>query len=196
MQPTDPQPSRAGLDDLVMSALKVTAMTLVACLVLYPITVWMVAQAVVPEGAMGSLVRDGDGTVRGSRLVGQAFSSPGYFWGRPSAVGYDGAGAGGSNLAPSNPALRARIEARLEALGATAAPVPADLVMASGSGLDPDISAEAALFQVPRVAAARSLPAEQLRQLVADLARRPIPWDDTRLINVLELNVALDALPR
>lgn len=170
-----------------------TASSLLVCGALYPVAVWAIGRIATPSQADGSLVHDATGRVVGSALIGQRFTAPRYFWGRPSAVDYDGAAAGGSNLAASNPALRARIEADLARL-AIASEVPADLVTASGSGLDPDISLAGARAQIPRVAAARGIDAARLEALVNEHAFAPAPWDPTPLVRVLELNLALDAL--
>jgi K+-transporting ATPase ATPase C chain len=182
------------------------ALTLFALLALltgvaYPLLVTGVAQAAFPERANGSLVRV-DGQVRGSRLIGQPFSAPGYFWGRPSATSpspYDASASAGSNLGPTNPALRAAVRDRVAALRAAdpgnLTPVPVDLVTASGSGLDPDISPAAALYQTPRVARARGLEEARLRALVARHTEpRPLRLLGEPRVNVLELNLALDTL--
>lgn len=164
----------------------------------YPLAVTGLAQWLFPAQAQGSLQQQ-QGRVVGSALIGQAFSKPGEFWGRPSATAstpYNGAGSGGSNLGPANPALAKAVAERIAALKAAgplpAGPVPADLVTASASGLDPHISLAAALYQVPRVAAARQLDAGKLAQLVRQQAQQA--WfgsDATARVNVLQLNLAL-----
>jgi K+-transporting ATPase ATPase C chain len=136
----------------------------------------------------------------GSRLIGQPFTSPGFFWSRPSATGprpYNAALSSGSNLGPSNEDLRAAVEERVRALQSAGAggggPVPVDLVTASGSGLDPHISPAAALYQVPRVARARGVPEEVLRDLVrAHTQGRQLGFLGEPAVNVLELNLALE----
>lgn len=167
----------------------------------YPLAVTGIARAVFPEQAAGSLILE-DGQVVGSALVGQHFSDPKHFWGRPSATApqpYNAAASSGSNLGPLNPALVAAVEARLAALRAAdpgnARAVPVDLVTASASGLDPHISPAAALWQVPRVARARGLPEAQVRSLVEGQAEGRQWWllGEPR-VNVLKLNLALDAL--
>lgn len=167
----------------------------------YPLVVTGIARAVFPEQAAGSLILE-DGQVVGSALVGQHFSDPKHFWGRPSATApqpYNAAASSGSNLGPLNPALVAAVEARLAALRAAdpgnARAVPVDLVTASASGLDPHISPAAALWQVPRVARARGLPEAQVRSLVEGQAEGRQWWllGEPR-VNVLKLNLALDAL--
>lgn len=166
----------------------------------YPAVVTAIAHVVFPARANGSLVRAADGRVVGSRLVGQAFDDPRYFWGRPSATGghpYNAAASGGSNLGPTNPALIDAVKARVDALKAAdpgnAAPLPVDLVTASGSGLDPDISPAAAAWQVGRVARSRGLPASAVSALVARQTEgRFLGIFGEPRVNVLELNVALD----
>src|SRR5262245_40549477 len=141
--------------------------------VVYPFAVTGVATVLFPDAAEGSLVKNGDGKVVGSRLIGQHFDDPKYFWSRPSATGpyaYNAGSSSGSNLGPLNQTLADAVRGRIETLQAAdamqQAPVPVDLVTASGSGLDPHISPAAARYQVPRVAAARQLPPEKLQQLV------------------------------
>jgi K+-transporting ATPase ATPase C chain len=170
--------------------------------VAYPALVTLVAQLAFREQAGGSLVQV-DGRLVGSRLIGQPFSSSKYFWGRPSATGpmpNNGAVSSGSNQGPLNPALLTAIEGRIAALRA-ADPgntnlVPVDLVTASGSGLDPQISVAAAEFQVSRVARARGLPEDKVRQLVRDATQgRTFGVLGEPRVNVLQLNLALDAEP-
>jgi K+-transporting ATPase ATPase C chain len=180
-----------------------TVMFLVLTLVTgvaYPALVTVVARLAFPDQAGGSLVRV-DGKLVGSRLIGQPFSSPRHFWGRPSATGpmpNNGAVSSGSNQGPLNPALVSAVESRIAALRAAdpgnTKPVPVDLVTASGSGLDPQISIAAAEFQVPRVARERGLPEEKVRQLVRDATQeRTFGVLGEPRVNVLELNLALDS---
>ena len=164
----------------------------------YPLAMTGIGQALFPAQANGSLVRDADGTVIGSTVVGQAFTSERYFHTRPSAAGdgYDGLASSGSNLGPTSQALGDRVRsdvAARRAEGVTGA-VPADLVTASGSGLDPDLSPEAALAQAARVARVRGLPLAQVRALVASQTRAS-PLGAPH-VNVLALNRALDRLSR
>lgn len=156
------------------------------------------AKVAAPEKSLGSLIPGPDGQPVGSRLVAQAFTSPRYFHPRPSAVDYNGQGAGGSNLSPTNPALVERAAAIAGTYGATLEnPIPADLVTASGSGLDPDITLAGALYQIPRVAAARQMRADEIR-IVIDSVKRPLmdKLGGPELVNVLELNLALDSASR
>lgn len=165
----------------------------------YPLTVTGVAQLLFPRQANGSLVMR-DGQPVGSALIGQSFTDPGHFWGRPSATGpqpYNAAASTGSNLGPLNPTLVEAVKARVAALQAAdpgnTRPVPVDLVTASGSGLDPEISLAAAVYQAPRVARARGLPPGEVEALIERHAQRP--WlgvlGEPR-VNVLALNLALD----
>jgi len=184
------------------------ALTLITGLV-YPLAITGIAGLVFPYQAQGSLVRRGD-TVIGSALIGQQFTSERYFHGRPSATTtpdpadptknvaapYNAANSGGSNLGPSNKALIERVQGDIDALKKENAsdPIPPDLVTTSGSGLDPDISPAAALFQLPRVAKARNIPEDRLRQLVSEHTEsRLLGLLGEPRVNVLALNMALDA---
>lgn len=168
--------------------------------VAYPLAVTGVAQAAFPRQANGSLVLK-DGKPVGSELIGQDFTDAAHFWGRPSATSpqpYNGVGSTGSNLGPLNPALVDAVQGRLAALHAAdpgnTAPVPVDLVTASGSGLDPHISVAAARYQVARVARARGLARDAVDRLVDQAVERPwLPVVGEPVVNVLRLNLALDA---
>lgn len=165
----------------------------------YPALVTVVARLAFPSQAAGSLIVR-DGRVVGSALIGQAFDRPEYFWGRLSATGpgpYNAAASSGSNFGPLNPALASAAQARIDALRAAdpgqTAPVPVDLVTASGSGLDPQISPAAALFQADRVARARHLEPAQVRALITKYTEpRFIALFGEPTVNVLRLNLALD----
>ncbi|WP_099909720.1 potassium-transporting ATPase subunit C [Puniceibacterium antarcticum] len=177
----------------ILSSIRVAIASMLVCVAGYTALIWGVAQAVTPATAQGSLLTDASGQIIGSRLVAQSFTSPGYFWPRPSAVDYNAAGAGGSNLSPANPAITARASAIIAAYGVDA-PIPADLVTASGAGLDPHISLAGALFQVPRVAQARGMDPAAVQSVVERLAFAPGgPLTQERIVNVLDLNLALDA---
>jgi K+-transporting ATPase ATPase C chain len=169
---------------------------MVICCLLYPLVIWGLGQTLTPNSANGSLVSNDRGEIVGSALIAQKFDRPEYFWPRPSAVDYNAAAAGGSNRSPAHPELRERamnLAARFRA--SAAAPIPADLVTASGSGLDPDITLAAAKYQAARVAAARGLPVETLVELLDQYARRPGgALTPQPLVNVLRVNMALDGL--
>ncbi|MDE2329926.1 MAG: K(+)-transporting ATPase subunit C [Bradyrhizobium sp.] len=184
------------------------ALTLITGLA-YPLAITAIASVVFPRQAEGSLIEK-DGKVVGSALIGQEFSSDKYFHGRPSATTaadpndatktvpapYNAANSGGSNLGPTSKALADRIKQDVDKLKAEnpSMPVPVDLVTTSASGLDPDISPEAALFQAPRIARVRNMPEEQVRQLVADQTEgRLAGFLGEPRVNVLALNLALDA---
>lgn len=182
-------------------------MAAIACLVLsvvtglaYPLAITGMAQALFPYQANGSLIVR-DGRTVGSALIGQSFDDPAYFWGRLSATvpfPYNAAASSGSNLGPTNPALLAQAQARIDALHAADptndAAIPVDLVTASGSGLDPDISVAAAEYQIPRVARARGMSEADLHALVArHTTSRQLGILGEPRVNVLELNLALDS---
>jgi len=184
------------------------ALTLITGLV-YPLAITGIANVLFPDQAQGSLIRRGDAVV-GSALIGQQFTSERYFHGRPSATTapdpadatksvpapYNAANSGGSNLGPSNKALIERVQGDIATLKKENAsdPIPSDLVTTSASGLDPDISPEAALFQVARVAKARNMPEDRLRQLVREhIEARLLGLLGEPRVNVLALNMALDA---
>ncbi|HEX2998306.1 MAG TPA: potassium-transporting ATPase subunit KdpC [Anaerolineales bacterium] len=166
--------------------------------VMYPLAVTSVAQVFFPHQANGSLIIV-DGRVYGSELIGQQFDDPKYFWGRPSAAGYNAAVSSGSNYGPMNPALMEMVQARIDALKAAdpenILPIPVDLVTASGSGLDPHISVAAALYQVHRVAATRGLDDVQVKSLVEQYTEgRQLGIFGEPRVNVLFLNLALDGI--
>jgi K+-transporting ATPase ATPase C chain len=174
------------------------ALTLI-CGVIYPLAVTGIGAVAFPAQAAGSIVEI-DGRAVGSTLIGQSFSSPKYFWGRPSATGpmpENAAGSGGSNLGSNNAAQLAAVKGRIDALKAAdpgnTLPVPVDLVTASGSGLDPEISVAAARYQAGRVAAARRMPAEQVLAMIdGSRLKQYFGFFGEPRVNVLELNLALD----
>jgi potassium-transporting ATPase KdpC subunit len=175
-----------------------TVVTLVLFGALYPIFVWGVAQVVFPGKAEGSFIRKADGVILGSELVGQVFTGPGYFQGRPSGVDYNAASTGGTNYGPTNPdhlaAVRERAEAIVERDGVDIGQIPSDLVTASGGGLDPHISPVAALLQVERVARERGVAAERVRALVDAYTEGPtFGFLGKPRVHVLRLNLALDS---
>ena len=182
------------------SLLMLVALTLVTGIV-YPLVVTGIAQLAMRDMANGSIV-ERDGKAVGSALIGQPFSDPKYFWSRPSATApmpYNAGASTGSNLGPTNPALADAVKGRIEALRAAdpgnSAPVPVDLVTASGSGLDPHISPAAADYQVARVARVRGLDPARVRQLVAEqTSNRQLGFLGEPVVNVLLLNVALDRM--
>lgn len=172
-----------------------TLWTALALGLVYPLLITGLAHLFLPRQAAGQLIHR-DGVTIGSALIGQPFTGPGYFHSRPSSAGtgYDASASSGSNLAPSSKALVDRVEASVHAED-TGTPVPVDLVTASGSGLDPDISPAAADYQVARVAAQRNLSLEAVRQLVADgTTPRQFGLLGEPRVNVLRLNLALDRL--
>lgn len=184
----------------IRGAVMSTLVLAVVCCGLYPLVVWGIAQLAFPHQANGSLIVDKDGTVRGSELLGQGFTADKYFHPRPSAAGagYDAASSGGSNLGPTSKKLADEIAQNVAAYRAqnglaTNAPVPADAVTASGSGLDPHISVRNAELQAPRVARARGLRPDEVRTLIHNCT----DWPDFGFVgeprvNVLKLNRALD----
>ena len=169
----------------------------------YPLVTTGIAQAAFPAQANGSLIEK-DGKVVGSRLIGQNFAGEQYFWGRPSATSpmpYNAGNSGGSNLGPTNPAQLAAVKGNVEAIRKAhptqTGPVPVDLVTASASGLDPEISVASAYYQIDRVAAARKLPADAVRKLVdSRIVGETFGLLGEPRINVLELNLALDELSK
>jgi K+-transporting ATPase ATPase C chain len=176
--------------------------TLITTLLLglaYPLAVTGIAGLLFPHQAEGSLIRLNDGTVIGSELLAQSFTSDKYFHSRPSANNFDASNSGGSNLAQSSKALVTRIQGDIDKLAAEnpGKPVPIDLVTTSASGLDPDITPEAAGFQAPRIAKARNLSEERLHKLIAEhITTRQLGLLGEARVNVLALNLALDKLAK
>ncbi len=185
--------------DLVV-ALRVTLVTLVLTGIIYPLVLTGVGQLLFPGKANGSLVRDEQGKVVGSEIIGQAFTNPAYLQGRPSAAGngYDPTASSGSNLGPMSKRLRDRVVADVERLRKenpdAPLPVPAELVTASASGLDPDLSPGAALWQVARVAHARQVAADRVAEVIRTRVEdRDLGVFGEPRVNVLAVNMALDA---
>jgi K+-transporting ATPase ATPase C chain len=189
------------MSSLIRPAIVLLLVMTVLTGIAYPVVVTGVAQVIFPDQAGGSLVLR-DGKPVGSRLIGQPFSDPKHFWSRPSATSpqpYNALASGGSNQGPLNSALTDAVQARIEALRAAdpgnTKPVPVDLVTASASGLDPDISLAAAEYQAPRVARTRGLPLDRVRSLInAHAQGRWLGFLGEPRVNVLELNLALDQI--
>lgn len=165
----------------------------------YNVLLWGIGRVAFPAQAEGSLIRRADGSVVGSSLIAQKFSKPGYFQPRPSGVDYNAASTGGTNYGPSNPDHLKAVQDRLDAVvtqeRAQPAQVPSEMVTASGAGLDPHIPPAAAELQAARVAAARGIPAERVRELIRQHTEAPtFGFLGRGRVNVLELNLALDAL--
>jgi len=183
----------------LMISIWMTLATTVLLGIIYPLVVTGLAQLLYPRQANGALIQRGDGTIAGSSLIGQPFTSPGYFHPRPSAAGpagYDPMASGGSNLGPTNKALIDRVSGTVQSLATEnpGAAIPADLATASGSGLDPHISPASAEFQVPRVARERGMKEEEVRGLVTKhTEHRQLGFLGEPRVNVLELNLDLDA---
>lgn len=190
--------TKPGVSLFVQGGLMFLTMTALTG-VLYPLAVTVVAQTVYPAQSQGSLIRSADNKLLGSELLGQSFTSPGYFWGRPSAtaVPYDAAASSGSNLAASNDsfvdAVKKRSSDWQHSVGTVN--IPVDLVTASGSGLDPDISPQAAYIQAVRVARERNIDVSQVKSLIAShVVPRQFGLLGEPRVNVLKLNLALDTL--
>ena len=206
LQPaTTPSPSSGALFSIggrqLLVAVRYLLLMTVVLGILYPLAIFGVSQLAANNAANGSLITDSSGTAVGSELIGQQFDGPEWFAGRPSAAGdgYDAMSSGGSNLAADSPDLLALVQQRRAQIaadnGVDPADVPPDALTASASGLDPDISPAYAQLQVNRVAAARGLPADQVRDLVqAHTDGRALGFIGEERVNVLELNLALNQL--
>ena len=184
----------------ITTALKLFAILMVLVGIIYPVAITALAQLFFPKEAGGSLLYDSGGNLTGSGLIGQPFSDTKYFWSRPSATSgypYNPLASGGSNLGPTNKVLIEQITNRTELLKSSGilVPIPSDLVEASASGLDPHISMQSALVQIPRVARARALDEETIRKLVFEhVEERQFGFLGEQRINVLKLNLALDSM--
>ena len=185
--------------DSLLASFRLVVATMVVCVVGYSAVIWGVGRVFAPDTAQGSMITAADGTLIGSRLIAQGFTQPKYFWPRPSSAGadgYDGRSAAGSNKSPTSPDLTERAKGIVAQYGADSGnPLPAELAAASGGGLDPHITERAALYQADRVAKARGLAQPQVEELIKQRvfsSGGPLATD--RLVNVLELNLALDAL--
>jgi K+-transporting ATPase ATPase C chain len=183
----------------IITAVRATLVTLLLTGLIYPLAVTGAAQLIFPGRANGSLVRDEKGTVVGSELIGQVFTSPGYLQGRPSAAGngYDATASSGSNLGPTSKKLRDRVAAEIDRLRKenpeSPLPIPGELVTASASGLDPELSPQAAFWQVPRLARARQVAPERIRDLIQSrVEARDLGVFGEPRVNVLAVNLALD----
>jgi potassium-transporting ATPase KdpC subunit len=181
----------------IFPAIKLTLLCLIFFSGIYTCAVWGIAQ-LGPNHGKGEVIAQNGKYYYAN--IGQSFTQDQYFWSRPSAVGYNAAGSGGSNKGPSNPDYLAEVQGRIDTFlvhnpGISKAEIPADLVTASGSGLDPDISVQAAEVQIPRIAAVRGLSVDQLKGIVSECTERPLMGIlGTQKVNVLQLNLALDRL--
>ena len=179
----------------IFPALKLTFLCLILFSVIYPISVWAIAQ-LAPNSGRGEVVEK-DGRIIGFAKVGQSFTDDKYFNSRPSAVSYNAAGSGGSNKGPSNPDYLKTVQERIDTFSVhnpsvSKAQIPSELVTASGSGLDPHLSPQGALIQIPRIAKSRGISEDKLRDLVEKQTYNPVIG--MPIINILSLNLALDAL--
>jgi K+-transporting ATPase ATPase C chain len=182
-----------------ITSLRLFVLSMIVCSAGYSVAMLAFAAVVAPEMRQGSLIRTEDGTIVGSRLLAQNFSRPEYFWPRPSACDYNASATAGSNLSPTNPKITDRAKEIIGRLQPGEGQlVPADLVLASGGGMDPHITLAAAEFQVPRVATARNLTTDQVQELVDQHTDSPTlaTFGGESIVNVLELNLALDNLEK
>jgi potassium-transporting ATPase KdpC subunit len=183
----------------LVTSIRLVVATILVCVAGYTTVIWGIAQIAVPDSARGSLIIGKDGKIIGSRLIAQSFTQAGYFWPRPSAAGkdgYDAMNGAGSNKSPTSADLTERATKIIAQYGASAAnPLPPELAAASGGGLDPHISEHAALYQAERVAKARGLPQSDVESLIRRAAFAPGGFlTPDGIVNVLELNLALDSI--
>lgn len=178
----------------IIASIRLSIISIIGCVIIYGLINLGFAQIFFPESAQGSLIYNEKGEVVGSSKIAQAFTSPKYFKPRPSAVNYNASGSGGSNLGPNSTKLRERAILSIAEYGATPeSPLPTDLATASGSGLDPHISYQAAIYQIPGIAKARKMSEEALQKLVdQQVFYSGGLLKPSKLINVLELNIVLD----
>jgi potassium-transporting ATPase KdpC subunit len=179
----------------LLTSLRLVILSILICCVLYPAAILAFGRIVVPWKADGSMLTNDQGRILGSAKIAQKFTRPEYFWPRPSAVDYNAGAAGGSNLSPTNPKLKERAKGIIERYDLKEGErIPADLVSASGSGVDPHITLEAARFQLPRVAAARGLSEDKIEVLILENTEAPALriLGGQPVVNVLRLNLALD----
>ncbi len=179
----------------LLTSIRLVILSILVCCIVYPAVMLAWGQIVAPWKADGSLLTDDQGRIVGSAQMAQNFTRPEYFWPRPSAVDYNAAATGGSNLSPTNPKLAERARGLIERYGLKPDQrIPADLVTASGSGVDPHITLEAARFQLPRVAAARGLSEDKIEGLIRENTEAPAlrVFGGRPVVNVLRLNLALD----
>jgi K+-transporting ATPase ATPase C chain len=181
----------------ILPAIKLTLVCIIVFAVIYPLTIWGIAYVIAPNHGNGEVVTQ-NGKVVGYALIGQSFTQDKYFNGRPSAVGYNAAGSGGSNKGPANPEYLASVKLAIDTFllknpTVKREDVPVEMVTASGSGLDPDISPKAALVQVQRIAKARNISEDKLRELVKAHTEAPLfGFMGPAKVNVLKLNISLD----
>lgn len=182
----------------LVTSVRIVIFTMAVCCVLYTLLIFVIGQTLMPHTAEGSLITDARGKIIGSELIAQKFTRPEYFWPRPSAVNYNASATGGSNLSPANPELTTRAQEIIQAMNATKEnPVPADLVTASGSGLDPHITLHAARYQAERVAKARGVPVETVIGILEKHAvKTGGPLTSEPLVNVLLVNKQFDETTR
>jgi len=190
--------NRTSLVTQIGTSIRILLVTMAICSFIYPLVLLSIGQTLTPNSANGSLIINDQIKIVGSKLIAQRFVRAEYFWPRPSAVEYNASAAAGSNLSPTSPLLRVRAMELIERLnGSDKNPIPADLVTASASGIDPDITLTAAIFQAERVARARGLEPEIILGLLDSCAYRPGGViTSQKLVNVLSVNLALDKLSK
>lgn len=178
------------------TSLRVVAVTMGICCIFYGSFILIFAQILIPESAEGSLIRNANGDILGSKLIAQGFSNDRYLWPRPSAVDYNASASGGSNLSPANPELRYRAQDIIKRLNfQNLISVPSDLVTASGSGLDPHITLKAAMAQSERIASSRIISVSTVAKMFQDSSIKPGGFFSAEpLVNVFDMNLALDGI--